>query len=495
MLCNSHTLTYLSLQFSQSAKTIKDAARFYSRNGMSSLLTLGDTIASEAAARSETLDLNETWPFVSVYDFEIKGAHTRLDSATELVIFAPMVSDENRERWEEYSVDNQGWLMKSTEQALQTNTWFEDEFYDEIGADEHEDGAMDHDNTAMNHGATGAGTMDHGRNMRAGRRFLQDVESMDMTGMVMEMNGTSLGTMDSSMGASNVTAIASEIYRMEADGSTNQESRAFYAPVWQMSPPPKEPSLVNQDLYSNPVFKRMINYIMDSGGQPGLSEFVDVRPLYEGLFTEAEHWQLHDKFHGAGANVGHSARDHPHTLIVAPVRRTIDTDAEIVGILAAVVPWDLYLSRLLPLGIDGVYVVLENTCGQVVTYEINGPEASFIGKGDLHQTTYDRLKQSYRLSEVITATRNSVTEDSLQCGKIFGASDEYDASDRNSPSHSPVLPLQNTQFTCTHQLNSGKCTTLRGPKRSPVSLLPCSLRLEWSSSFTFNTFQEDKTKS
>jgi hypothetical protein len=473
-------LTYLSLQFSQSAKTIKDAARFYTRNGMSSLLTLGDTIASEAAARGETLDLNETWPFVTTHDFEIKGAHTRLDSTTELVIFAPMVSDENRERWEEYSVDNQDWLMKSAQQVLQTNTWFEDEFYDDISTD-NEGGDMDHNGDAMDHGATDTGAMDHGRNMRADRRFLQDMESMD------GMDMTGMDTMDSSMGASNLTDIASEIYRMEADGSTKQESRAFYAPVWQMSPPPREPSLVNQDLNSNPVFKRMINYIMESGGQPGLSEFVDVRPLYEGLFTEAEHWQLHDKFHGAGAGAGHSARDHPHTLIVAPVRRTIDTDAEIVGILAAVVPWDLYLSRLLPLGIDGVYVVLENTCGQAVTYEINGPEASYIGKGDLHQTIYERLKQSYRVSEV--------SADSLQCGKIFCASDEYDAPDRDIASHCPVLPFQNTQFTCTHQPNSGKCTTLRGPKCSPVSLLPCSLRPDWSSSFSFNTFQEDKTKS
>jgi hypothetical protein len=406
---------------------------------MSSLLTLGDTIASEASVREDALNLNETWPFVTTHDFEIKGAHTRLDSATELVLFAPMVTDEYRERWEEYSVDNQDWLMKSTEQALQTNTWFEDEFYDEIGAQgeamDHDDDAMDHD--AMDDDSMNDDSMDHGmnhvRNMRAGRRYLQDVESMggmdgmDMTSMVTDSSMSSMemnDTMDGSMGASNATGIASEIYRVEEDGSTSQESRAFYAPVWQMSPPPKDPSLVNQDLYSNPVFKRMINYIMESGGQPGLSEFVDVRPLYKGLFTEAEHWQLHDQFHGAGDMVGHSARDHPHTLIAAPVRKTIDTDAEIVGILAAVVPWDLYLSRLLPKGIDGVYVVLENTCGQAVTYEINGPEAGYLGKGDMHQREYDRLKQSYRVSDVLTAPNSKATADSLQCGKIFVACDE-----------------------------------------------------------------------
>jgi hypothetical protein len=421
---------------------------------MSSLLALGDTIASEASTLEEALGLNETWPFVTTHDFEIKGAHTRLDSATELILFAPMVTDENREKWEEYSVEHQDWLMKSIEQVRQTNTWFEDEFYNDIESHS----AMDHsamDDGAMDDGAMDHGAMGHGRNMRTGQRFLQDVESMDgmdMNSMVtasstssMDMNGTSMDTMDASMDSSmgemmdhstnmssNATGIPSEIYRAEADDSTSQESRPFYAPVWQMSPPPKDPSLVNLDLYTNPVFKQMINYIINSGGQPGLSAFVDVTPLYEGLFTESEHWQLHAQFHGAGDMVGHTARDHPHTLIAAPVRRTIDTDADIVGILAAVIPWDLYLSRLLPNGIDGVYVVLENTCGQVVTYVINGPEAAYLGKGDLHQMRYDHLKQSYKVSDVLTAPSTTLTADSLQCGKIFVAGDGYDAPDSNS---------------------------------------------------------------
>jgi hypothetical protein len=262
-----------------------------------------------------------------------------------------MVTDKNRERWEEDSVDHQNWLMKSAQQALQTSTWFEDEFYDEIGADAGpamdagamDAGAMDAgamDAGAMNAGAMNAGTIDHsamghGRNMRTGQRFLQDAESiggmdgmnmtsmvagmcmtsmvtskssmgmvdttgtsdstsgvdlpdmtssssltmdmgdgttaMNMTGMAsstssMSMNGTSMDTVgpstDTSMGEvidhstsmpSSATAIASEIYRAEADGSASQESSAFYEPVWQMSPPPKDPSLVSLDLDSNPV--------------------------------------------------------------------------------------------------------------------------------------------------------------------------------------------------------------------------------------------------
>jgi class 3 adenylate cyclase len=358
---------------------------------MGSLMTLGDSIASEAQARGEALDLNETWPFVTTHDFEVKGAHARLDSATELVLFAPIVADKDRVRWEKYSVDHQDWLMKSKEQVLQTSTWFGNEFNDAIGV-------------------------------------------ADMPGMISSTQSIDAGD------STSTTGIASQIYRAEADDSTSQESHPFYAPVWQTSPPPRDPSLLNLDLFSNPVFKRVINNIMESGGRPGLSEFVDaslLSILYKGLFTDPEHWRLHNQLHGDGDLTSHSANDHPHILMAVPVRRTINTGA-IVGFVAAVVPWDLYLSRLLPQGIDGMYVVAENTCGQVLTYEINGPVSVYLGKGDLHQKRYDYLKQSYTVSEdVLTAPNANQTADSFQCGKIDGADHEYYCT--NQLSHLPRL--------------------------------------------------------
>jgi hypothetical protein len=376
---------------------------------MGSLLTLGDSIASEAQARGEALDLNETWPFITTHDFEVKGAHSRLDSTTELVLFAPIVTDKDRVRWEQYSVDHQDWLMKSKDQVLQTSTWFGNEPM--VMADT-------------------TGTSD-------------TTDAADMPDMTSSTPSMSMGDSTSAAG------IPSQIYRMEADDSMPQESSPFYAPVWQMSPPPRDPSLVNLDLFSNPIFKRTINYIIESGGRPGLSEFVDaslLSLLYKGLFTESEHWQLHDQFHVAGDMVGHAARDHPHTLMAAPIRRTINNGAEIVGIVATVVPWDLYLSRLLPQGIAGMYVVVENTCGQVLTYEINGPVAVYLGKGDLHQLRYNYLKQSYKVSEdILTAPNPNKTADSLQYGKNVVTDDEYDVPDCYSASHCPVLPFQNIQ--------------------------------------------------
>ena len=46
----------------------------------------------------------------------------------------------------------------------------------------------------------------------------------------------------------------------------------------------------------------------------------------------------------------------------------------------------------MPPGTTGIIVVLENSCNQTYTYEVDGTEASFLGHGDLHDTHYDYLE-------------------------------------------------------------------------------------------------------
>jgi len=41
----------------------------------------------------------------------------------------------------------------------------------------------------------------------------------------------------------------------------------------------------------------------------------------------------------------------------------------------------------------GMICVIGNECGQMFTYEINGPEAKYVGDGDLHDPKYDYLER------------------------------------------------------------------------------------------------------
>jgi len=58
--------------------------------------------------------------------------------------------------------------------------------------------------------------------------------------------------------------------------------------------------------------------------------------------------------------------------------------------------WVSYFENLLPVGVEGIILVLSSTCieSDVFTYEINGLEATQLGNSDLHDTTYDSLGKS-----------------------------------------------------------------------------------------------------
>jgi len=51
-------------------------------------------------------------------------------------------------------------------------------------------------------------------------------------------------------------------------------------------------------------------------------------------------------------------------------------DSNIVAYYVGVVPFDRYFAKLLPEGVNGIYCVLRNTCGQAYTYELDGNRVS-----------------------------------------------------------------------------------------------------------------------
>ena len=50
------------------------------------------------------------------------------------------------------------------------------------------------------------------------------------------------------------------------------------------------------------------------------------------------------------------------------------------------------MKNLLPEGVAHIVAVVENSCNQSFTFEIDGPRANFLGSGDRHETGYDHMK-------------------------------------------------------------------------------------------------------
>ena len=73
---------------------------------IAALAALGVTITATAIAN------NSTWPFVTIDQFQQRSASSLSLSGCLHLDLAPIVSDENRLAWEEYSVANKEWLTE-----------------------------------------------------------------------------------------------------------------------------------------------------------------------------------------------------------------------------------------------------------------------------------------------------------------------------------------------------------------------------------------------
>jgi class 3 adenylate cyclase len=125
------------------------------------------------------------------------------------------------------------------------------------------------------------------------------------------------------------------------------------------------------------------------------SLWTNVRPYTTAgvSFTPEQHAAMHSNREG-------SQPDQPHSFVFRPVFRSLqDNTSEAVAILTLPVAWDVPLRHALPESVNGINVVLRNTCNQSFTYLLNGPDALYIGEGDLHDTTYDDLGMSVDLWE------------------------------------------------------------------------------------------------
>ena len=80
------------------------------------------------------------------------------------------------------------------------------------------------------------------------------------------------------------------------------------------------------------------------------------------------------------------------SYLLQPIFDNLDhSSRKIVGFFKVEISWEFFLQNLLPDGTNGVHVVVWNSCDQGVTYELNGPVATFLGAGDLHDPAYESM--------------------------------------------------------------------------------------------------------
>lgn len=178
------------------------------------------------------------------------------------------------------------------------------------------------------------------------------------------------------------TTFIPQITRASADGNIPDIDRDSYFAVWNWSPPPFSFGVLNWNPASIPDYDAVMNAAINLKYD---TVWTLVRPYATAgvSMSRAQHEALHSTREG-------SKTDHPHSFVFHPVHKTLgDFDSPTVAVIGAGVAWDVPLRNLLPETVSGIYAVIGNNCNQSYTYVLDGPDAIYLGEGELHDKTYE----------------------------------------------------------------------------------------------------------
>ena len=202
--------------------------------------------------------------------------------------------------------------------------------------------------------------------------------------------------------------IPERIYFVSKDDDVETE---FSAPLWQIGPAPTNSSIILKDIYSQASFRRMIDDVLiQKGILVGVKLYFRLYNLHciDSIFLRFDSPQLSEVVDQEALDKETSSVDYvrladqPSSYAIVPVFDSFKEDnREIVGFLFAVVPWDIYFQNILSDSAQGISVEVEDTCGSLFTYRVNGPDVSFSGHGGVQASSeFERLKQSTDFAEV-----------------------------------------------------------------------------------------------
>ena len=111
----------------------------------------------------------------------------------------------------------------------------------------------------------------------------------------------------------------------------------------------------------------------------GLVQYVDT------LLGQQAHVDIHTALHGDKESGLISPSVQAHGAVMQPVFKSLGSK-DIGGFVMGVVGFDSFLVDLLPNGIRGIRVLIDNSCGDQFTYELDGNRVRLLLSHDPHQS-------------------------------------------------------------------------------------------------------------
>ena len=297
---------------------------------------------------STALMTGQTFPNVTQPHFEITGGFVDGMGGIMMALAAPLIHSSKREEWEAYASENQNWIQESARLKV-THPQHRDPLHLTI---------QDHE---------------HDR-----RRRLQEQDGLPQGNQQQDRTLQA----DPLTVQADPPTIPSKIWKWDGDEKVVLPEATFrdhvYAPLWQSSP--ADVDTVNVDLLSDPRIADLYTAMVKTR-QTVMSPGIEIGNLFDWMFDPEEKFR----------------KVEPHAFIMEPMytnftnpnsenpNQAQEDNAELVGFMIALTSYRNLFTRLLPEGADGVYCVVTDTCGIKMTFELNGPEAIFLGYDDLHE--------------------------------------------------------------------------------------------------------------
>lgn len=108
--------------FEDNANQVIESFHEAVERNMAAAASLSHSITSYA------LDSNNSFPFVTLPNFEVHGSDARVHGGSHLIHYAPLVTDEKRDEWEEYAGQNRFRATESFQAETQYSTAQDAEF-------------------------------------------------------------------------------------------------------------------------------------------------------------------------------------------------------------------------------------------------------------------------------------------------------------------------------------------------------------------------------
>jgi hypothetical protein len=320
--------------------------------------SLAGVDAASVAITSYALNMEANFPNVTVPNWELRGANTRVITKSFAHHWFSLVQEEDRLGWEAYAnetfVYNMQTFMTENELIARQDNAFGLE--------------TNQGNRAMQEQASQA----HNQTQPP------EPELADFLARPFSPQILSLG--------------------IDTAGEIEAYNTGPYLPFWQKSPAIPFPILSTVNFLTSPGLAVSMTKVLETN-MASMTDVFETGGLTDFFLTRSQFRDNQELFLGD-----------PLTALFYPVFDNFSTSRKVAGVLLSDIYWRLYFDDILPPNAKGVIAVLENNENQTFTYQLDGPDVTYLGEGDLHDEAFNHMLVSADVTKFLSTYASVETQ-------------------------------------------------------------------------------------